>query len=98
MNQKLKISLIKNIASGFINSLITLTLLLIAPLGLASVITNTIAVGISTFVVCTCLDLISAWLIQNEKPLNFPYQDSPYDNPLSSTKRTEIERRNHDNY
>ncbi len=89
---------IRNLSATIINSLITLTLLLIAPLGLASVITNTFAVGISTFIVCTVLDLIAVWLIQDEQPLNFPYQDSPYNNPLSSTQRTEIERRNNNNY
>jgi hypothetical protein len=62
---------IRNLAAGSINSLITLVLLLIAPLGLAAVITNTIAVGISTFIVCTALDGVTLWLLNAYKPPRF---------------------------
>ncbi|MBF2055661.1 MAG: hypothetical protein IGQ45_00270 [Cyanobacterium sp. T60_A2020_053] len=81
MNYRLKGSLIKNIASAFMNGLITLTLLLIAPLGLASVITNTIAISISTFVVTMAFDVVALWLQQS------PYLDRPLEREFSQKLR-----------
>lgn len=75
MNFALKGNLIKNIASAFINGLITLALLLIAPLGLASVIFNTLAVTISTFFVTMSFDLVAWWLIK-------PHRQEFFDRPL----------------
>lgn len=71
MNHRLKGSLVKNIASAFINGLITLCLLLIAPLGLAGVIFNTIAVTISTFLVTMTFDFIALWLRKSHHRQSF---------------------------
>lgn len=70
-------SLIKSIAVGFFNGLITLVLLLIAPLGLAAVITNTIAVSICSLAVTMAFDLITMWLLKSPVSnfLDYPYQD-----------------------
>jgi hypothetical protein len=56
-------TLIRNIAAAVVNGAITLVLLLIAPLGLAAVITNTVLITLSTFIVCTGADLVISWLL-----------------------------------
>jgi hypothetical protein len=76
---------IKNVSLAIANSLITLTLLLIAPLGLAAVITNTIAVGISTFMIATFFDIVVLWLLEGQK--NNPYLSRAYrQQPLDSIR------------
>lgn len=55
---------IRNVATAVVNGAITLVLLLIAPLGLAAVITNTALVTASTFFVCTIADIVVVWLLQ----------------------------------
>jgi len=47
--KKIKAKVLKNLVTAIINGLITLAILLIAPLGLAAVITNTILVAIASF-------------------------------------------------
>ncbi|AFZ55554.1 CRISPR-associated protein Csx18 [Cyanobacterium aponinum] len=91
MNNRFKGSLVKNIASAFINGLITLSLLLIAPLGLAAVIFNTIAVTISTFLVTMVFDAIAFWLQQSQDPR---YLDRPLDGQFQGG----ITRQNDPNY
>lgn len=56
--------LIRNLAASIANGGITLVILLIAPLGLAAVIMNTLMVTGSTFVVCGVMDGITIWLLQ----------------------------------
>ena len=65
---------VRNVAVSIINGAITLTLLLIAPLGLAAVISNTAMVTVSTFVVATGLDFIVAWLLRPSPGVVFPPQ------------------------
>jgi len=93
MNHRLKGSLIKNIASAFINGLIALTLLLIAPLGLASVITNTIAISVSTFVVTMGFDFVALWLEQSQEPRYFdrPLDQQSY-NPIVRKRFNDLKR------
>jgi hypothetical protein len=43
------VRLVRNLAVAFLNGLVTLIILLIAPLGLLAVITNTILVTLSTY-------------------------------------------------
>ncbi|MBE9221768.1 hypothetical protein IQ215_03580 [Cyanobacterium stanieri LEGE 03274] len=85
-------SLIKSIAMGISNGTVTLILLLIAPMGLAGVITTTIAVMLTTLAVSLSFDLITLWLIKSSE-VNF--LDHPYKNPkggqISSAKKMEIE-------
>ncbi len=63
-----KAAFVRNVAASAINCIITLILLLIAPLGLAAVITNTFLVTLSTFIVCTFCDLIVVWLSFSPPP------------------------------
>lgn len=88
---------IRNLSATLINSLITLILLLIAPLGLVTVVTNTVAVGLSTFFVSTGLDLIIFWLIRGNQPHNFPQQNYNYRNQLSQLNNSNLHRQNQDN-
>ncbi|MDB9313716.1 CRISPR-associated protein Csx18 [Spirulina sp. CS-785/01] len=55
-----------------VNCAITLTLLLIAPLGLAAVITNTLFITASTFGVCVVGDWVVAWLGGGVPPSELP--------------------------
>ena len=63
MNLSMRGAFIRNIVAAVVNGAITLVLLLIAPLGLAAVITNTVLITLSTFVVCTGADLVVSWLL-----------------------------------
>ncbi len=53
MYLSIKAAFVRNIAMALVNGLITLILLLIAPLGLVAVISNTIFVSLATFLVGT---------------------------------------------
>lgn len=92
MNKLLKGHLIKNIASAFINGLITLILLLIAPLGLASVIFITLMVTISTFMVTMTFDFITIWLLNSSR------QQSYFDRPLNEEYNNPIIPQNKPNF
>jgi len=54
---------VRNVLVGATNGGITLVILLIAPLGLAAVLTNTVLVGVTTFGVCMGADAVVAWLL-----------------------------------
>lgn len=62
-----KALLVRNTACAVVNGAITLILLLIAPLGLAAVVTNTFLVTLSTFFVCTVADKVVVWLLPSSK-------------------------------
>lgn len=98
MNNRLKGSLVKNIASAFVNGLITLSLLLIAPLGLAAVIFNSIAVTISTFLVTMVFDAIALWLQQSQEQRYFDHEMARRDRPLDGQFQGGITRQNDPNY
>jgi len=53
---------IRNLLVSITNGSLTLIILLIAPLGLASVIVNTLLVTVSTYVVVTVADRVIVWL------------------------------------
>ncbi|MEI3650478.1 MAG: CRISPR-associated protein Csx18 [Dolichospermum lemmermannii FEM_B0920] len=55
-------ALVRNLAVAFLNGTITLIILLIAPLGLAAVIINTILVIIATFANATAGDSVVRFL------------------------------------
>jgi len=71
----------RNIAVSAINGLITLIILLIAPLGLAAVIINTLLVTLSSFAIATAGDRITRWL-----------QSSQQAEILSSSQRSQLRR------
>lgn len=62
----------RNLAVAFVNGLVTLVILLIAPLGLAAVMINTILVMLSTVTVGVCGDLVIRWLLQGAAQPIFP--------------------------
>lgn len=53
----------RNVAVAAVNGTITLIVLLIAPLGLAAVLINTLLVTASTFLVSTLMDFVVRWLL-----------------------------------
>ncbi len=95
MNISSQGTLIKNISIAFFNGLITLILLLIAPLGLATVIFNTLAITISSFAVATLFDKITEWLITSArlKTLDKSLSNHPIpDNLLPNPDKNKIDR------
>ncbi len=60
----------RNVVVAGANGLITLIILLIAPLGLAAVIFNTCLVTLSTFVICSLVDGVMVWLL--------PHKNNPH--------------------
>lgn len=90
-------SLIKSLAVAFFNGLVTLALLLVAPLGLAAVITNSIAVFLTTLVVTMAFDLITVWLLKSSVNnfLDYPYQDFKM-GAIQPRNSLEIQRRNYE--
>ena len=67
MYSRQRLFFIRNLAISLINGLITLIILLIAPLGLLAVIVNTVLIMISTFFVATLGDGIVRWLLPNSQ-------------------------------
>ncbi|ACB49700.1 hypothetical protein cce_0349 [Crocosphaera subtropica ATCC 51142] len=84
---------VRNIAASAINCIVTLTLLLIAPLGLAAVITNTFLVTFSTFIVCSICDFIIVWLSFSPPPKRIIHQSG---NLTRWQQSQQIERKNID--
>ncbi len=60
--------LVRNITLAIANGSITLIILLIAPLGLAAVIINTVLITISTFLTATASDKIVRYLQPSQQP------------------------------
>lgn len=54
---------LRNISVAIVNGSITLIILLIAPLGLAAVIVNTLLIPISTYLVASGSDRVIGWLL-----------------------------------
>ncbi len=70
-----KASFVRNVAAALINGIITLIILLIAPLGLAAVIVNTGLVAFSTFAVATGVDWIVLWLLRSSHYEHFSFKE-----------------------
>ena len=66
--------LVRNITLAVANGSITLIILLIAPLGLAAVIINTVLITISTFLTATASDKIIKYLQPSQQPKNQTFQ------------------------
>lgn len=67
--------LVRNITLAIANGSITLIILLIAPLGLAAVIINTVLITISTFVTATASDKIVRYLQPSQQPSKQTFQE-----------------------
>jgi hypothetical protein len=61
-------ALIRNLAVALLNGLVTLTLLLIAPIGLAGVISTTLAVTLASLINATLSDTIVRYLQPSRNP------------------------------
>ena len=53
---------VRNVSISTVNGGITLVILLIAPLGLAAVIINTMLVAVATYIVASAADRVVLWL------------------------------------
>lgn len=58
---------LRNAAIAVANGMLTLVILLIAPLGLAAVIVNTVLVALSSWVVAGASDRLMAWLNASDR-------------------------------
>lgn len=58
----MRVMLVRNSLVAFFNGLVTLIILLIAPLGLAAVVTGTVAVAFSSMVVGAVADSVVRYL------------------------------------
>jgi hypothetical protein len=67
----------RNLVLAIANGLITLVILLIAPLGLAAVIINTLLVACSTFMLSVFGDVVVRWLLQGTNPHGLPTNANP---------------------
>jgi hypothetical protein len=77
MHLNTRATFVKNVSAAAVNGTVTLIILLIAPLGLAAVIVNTLLVALSTFMVGMAGDWIVVWLISGSRnPINL--QQGPY--------------------
>lgn len=87
---------IRNLAAAIANGGITLVILLIAPLGLAAVIMNTLLVTASTFLVCSTMDAIAIWLLKGHQPSHLTEaqrQGELYQPPSQSSELDPYRRR-----
>jgi hypothetical protein len=58
----LRVALVRNLAVAMFNGAITLIILLIAPMGLAGVITNTLMIAVASFLNATACDRVVRYL------------------------------------
>lgn len=64
-----RIALVRNLAVALFNGLIALVILLIAPMGLAGVITNTVMIAVASFFNATACDRIVLFLQSGQNPV-----------------------------
>ncbi|MBE9142336.1 CRISPR-associated protein Csx18 [Planktothrix mougeotii] len=84
---------VRNFAIAIVNGTVTLIILLIAPLGLMAVISNTFLVTVATFFTATIADGIIRFLQPSRSMGEFPlHQDTPYSSELESRSSHEIDR------
>ncbi|MBW4418969.1 MAG: hypothetical protein KME13_07035 [Myxacorys californica WJT36-NPBG1] len=73
---------VRNLSTAAVNGTITLIILLIAPLGLAAVIINTLLVTIASYVTATAADRIVRYLMTDSQQIE-----------LLRTTRSQLQRR-----
>ncbi|AFZ43525.1 hypothetical protein PCC7418_1327 [Halothece sp. PCC 7418] len=64
-----RVALVRNLAVALFNGAIALVILLIAPMGLAGVITNTVMIAVASFFNATACDRIVLFLQRGQDPL-----------------------------
>ena len=85
--------LIRHIAVAFLNGMITLAILLIAPLGLAAVITNTLMVVIATLVSSAFIDGVVRFLSPAEAEMLRNAQAQKAASVIPNPNYDELDRR-----
>ena len=83
---------VRNIAVAIANGIITLIILLIAPLGLAAVIINTVLVTIATYVTATVGDRVVRYL-QADTPSRSELISPSQPGEIVQQRSDQIERR-----
>ena len=83
---------VRNVAVAIANGIITLIILLIAPLGLAAVIINTVLVTIATYITATVGDRVVRYL-QADTPLRSELISPPQPGEIVQQRSDQIERR-----
>ena len=83
---------VRNVAVAIANGIITLIILLIAPLGLAAVIINTVLVTIATYITATVGDRVVRYL-QADTPLRSELISPPQPCEIVQQRSDQIERR-----
>jgi hypothetical protein len=85
---------VRNLLVSTINGSITLIILLIAPLGLAAVIINTLLVTVATYALSSVADWVIAWLLP-PTPAELLSQSNPHSVSLRRQQRSSsfLERR-----
>lgn len=78
---------LRNISVAVVNGIITLVILLIAPLGLAAVIINTILITFATYFVSNIADRI-VWWLQSESRKDMEAGENEY----SAVKKSNLQR------
>jgi hypothetical protein len=78
----------RNVSISTVNGGITLIILLIAPLGLAAVIINTLLVAVSTYIVASAADRVILWL----EPEQNGELTSPGEGEYRSRKKSYLQR------
>lgn len=82
----------RNVAAAIANGSITLVILLIAPLGLAAVMINTLLVTASTFLVCGVMDGVTVWLLKASNPPHLTEAQRQGDLSVRLPQQGEIDR------
>lgn len=82
--------LVRNVCVSLVNGSVTLIILLIAPLGLLAVITNTLLITITTYITLTVADRVIVFL-QREQQAELLPKHGQF--PLQQYKSSHINRR-----
>ncbi|MEN9216273.1 MAG: CRISPR-associated protein Csx18 [Gloeomargarita sp. HHBFW_bins_162] len=82
---------VRNLVLAVVNGVITLVVLLIAPLGLAAVITNTVLVTGATWLTATLMDGVCFWLMPGSLPRPSGQQE-PVSSALERTSESISQR------
>jgi hypothetical protein len=80
---------VRNVLVSAANGSITLIILLIAPLGLAAVIINTLLVMVSTYAIASIADRVTAWLHPTSEA-ELLSQSSSHSGTISRSERSSV--------
>ena len=86
-------ALVRNMAVAVVNGAMTLVILLIAPLGLAAVIINTLLVTVATYTTATVADRVVYFLQPQERQIADLLGPPNQNSPIRTVNRGEIEPR-----